>query len=78
MTGMYSVPGSATQKVNELYRACNKAHYDIDGAINDLYCGKPGADRAQIDAKLEYLNQKVAELESMYAASDIQGGFLKE
>lgn len=26
--------------MNELYRQCNKRAYDIEGAINDLYCDK--------------------------------------
>jgi len=26
--------------MNELFRACNKLTYEIEGSINDLYCGR--------------------------------------
>ncbi len=49
--------------MNDLFRQCNKRAYEIEGAINDIYCDKSDAPtHEQVQAQIGNLKELFDEL----------------
>ena len=56
--------------MNDLFRSAQKKAYEIEGAINDLYCDKvtlTDQTTQQMQTKMDLLNGQIAELERLLA-----------
>ena len=53
--------------MNDLFRQCNKRAYEVEGAINDIYCDKTTAlTQSQVQAQIDNLNELFEQLNGIF------------
>ena len=53
--------------MNDLFRQCNKRAYEIEGAINDIYCDKSDApSQEKVEAQIQNLIELFEELTGVF------------